>query len=77
MVESDTFTIQVTDHGESIPKEQLPYIFERFYKSSSGNNKNGSGLGLAIAGEIAKRHGARIQVQSDDRATIFTVIFFV
>lgn len=57
MVESDTFTIQVTDHGESIPKEQLPYIFERFYKSSSGNNKNGSGLGLAIAGEIAKRHG--------------------
>ena len=69
------FVIRVTDHGIGIPKEQIPYIFDRFYKANTQENKNGSGLGLAIASEIAKRHQTEIHVQSDSSETTFEIIF--
>jgi len=56
--------ISVRDQGAGISQEDLPYIFERFYKSKSETNKNGTGLGLSIAKQIADRHNIRLSVSS-------------
>jgi signal transduction histidine kinase len=57
-------TIIIEDHGTGIDEKDLPYIFERFYKSSIIENADGTGLGLAIAKQIADRHAIKIEVQS-------------
>ena len=59
-------TISIRDFGIGIPNEDLPYIFDRFYKSRSEQNKTGTGLGLAIAKQIADRHNIKLTAQSDD-----------
>ncbi len=56
--------LSICDHGQGISKDELPYIFERFYKTTSEQNKTGTGLGLAISKQIAERHGIEIQVES-------------
>lgn len=56
--------IIIGDRGMGIPAEDLPYIFDRFYKVKSSENKNGTGLGLAIAKQIAERHDIRLSVSS-------------
>ncbi|MGE4484131.1 MAG: ATP-binding protein [Oscillospiraceae bacterium] len=56
--------VTVSDRGVGISEEDLPHIFDRFYKERSEENKSGSGLGLAIARQIAERHGVRISVRS-------------
>lgn len=57
-------TVSITNVGPGISESELPYIFERFYKSRSETNKNGTGLGLAIAKQIAIRHGVGVSVRS-------------
>jgi len=62
--------IEVGDTGHGIRPEDLPFIFERFYKMSEG----GLGLGLSIAKDIAEAHGGRIEVKSVyGRGSSFTV----
>lgn len=59
--------ISVSDSGPGIPEEDLPHIFERFYRGRSQNGENapfGYGLGLAIAQRIVQSHGGWIEVQS-------------
>jgi len=63
-VQMETNTISIRDEGPGIAQEDLPHIFDRFYKSRSEENRQGSGLGLAIARQIAQRHGMRIAVDS-------------
>lgn len=68
--------LQITDHGIGISKEQLPYIFEKFYTSKLRQNQNGTGLGLMIAKQIALRHDGDISVESrPDEGTTFTFEF--
>lgn len=57
-------TMSVCDEGPGIAPEDLPYIFERFYKQRSEDNKGGTGLGLAIAKQIADRHRAAIEAKN-------------
>lgn len=59
-------TLFVRDQGPGIAAEDLPHIFERFYRQRSEENKSGTGLGLAIAKQIADRHSATIEVKSEN-----------
>ncbi|WP_455714014.1 ATP-binding protein [Anaerosporobacter sp.] len=61
----DTIRISIKDEGVGISKEELPYIFEKFYKSKLRQNANGSGLGLAIAKQIVIKHNGTIDVLSE------------
>ena len=62
-----------------IKTEDLPHIFDRFYRADQSRNKNktsGFGLGLSIAKKIADLHSASIRVESKlDKGSTFTVIF--
>ena len=71
--------MSVVDNGPGIPEEDLPFIFERFYKvdkSHAHSSSKGTGLGLAIAKEIVRMHGAQIEVFSQvGVGTRFVVTF--
>ena len=68
--------VSVEDSGIGIPSEELPKIFDRFYRVDKGRSRSlgGSGLGLSISKWIAEAHGGRIEVQSEfQRGSTFTV----
>lgn len=56
--------VEVEDHGPGIAAEDLPYIFDRYYRSRSDAGKQGTGLGLSITKAIFQQHGFRFGVQS-------------
>lgn len=58
--------LTISDHGPGVAAEDLPHIFDRFYKVRSEQNKSGTGLGLAIAKEIALRHGIAVHMESTE-----------
>lgn len=62
--EPDSFIIIISDYGKGIKDKDIPYIFDRFYKEQSWENKSGSGLGLSIANQVAIRHGIEITCKS-------------
>jgi signal transduction histidine kinase len=67
--------VSVVDTGEGIPPEDLPYIFERFYRVDKSRTRStgGSGLGLTIARRLVEAHGGTIEVESQPgHGSIFT-----
>ncbi len=69
-------TVTVADTGLGIPEEELPHVFERFFRGEKPRlmQISGTGLGLAIAKEIVELHGGRVTVESEvGVGTIFTV----
>ena len=73
--ESETVTVSVTNYGYVIPADELPLIFNKFYRveQSRSSSTGGTGLGLAIVKEIVDMHGGTISVASDLNGTVFTV----
>ncbi|WP_430786606.1 sensor histidine kinase [Virgibacillus flavescens] len=63
----DLVTVEISDNGSGITKEELPYIFDRFYRTDGSRNSStgGSGLGLAITKKIIDEHGGTVWAESD------------
>jgi two-component system, OmpR family, sensor kinase len=70
--------VTVSDDGPGIPAEALPHVFDRFYRvdQARGRTVGGSGLGLAICLEIARAHGGRLWIDSEEgRGSTFLLAF--
>jgi two-component system, OmpR family, sensor histidine kinase BaeS len=60
----DRCLVSVSDNGVGIPADQLPHIFERFWRGVNPTGAAGSGVGLAVVAELIRGHGGQIDVQS-------------
>jgi signal transduction histidine kinase len=68
--------VSIADTGIGIPQDDLPHIFERFYRSDKSRSRStgGAGIGLTIAAAIVRAHGGTIEVKSDNSGTVFNVL---
>lgn len=67
--------VSITNYGKVIPQENLPYVFDKFYRveQSRSVKTGGTGLGLAIAKNVVLMHDGEISAKSDEKGTVFTV----
>ena len=75
-VEIDVGTggVRVRDHGPGVPPQDLPYVFDRFFRGTSSRGRQGSGLGLAIVRQVAEQHGGTVSAaNAEDGGAIFTL----
>ncbi|WP_025641968.1 HAMP domain-containing sensor histidine kinase [Schnuerera ultunensis] len=75
--EKDQVKITVEDNGIGIKEEDLPFLFDRFYRANVSRNKDtgGTGLGLSITKTLVEAHGGSIYVESEfDKGTRFTIL---
>lgn len=67
--------ISVEDHGYGIPEAELPYVWDRFYKSDKSRRSSGTGLGLAIAKHLVELHEGQVSIASEiGKGTTVTVL---
>ena len=73
--EEKSVVIQIKDYGSGIPKEELPYIFEPFYRIDKSRSKEtgGYGLGMSLCKKIMEAHGGTIEINSE--LNIGTTVF--
>lgn len=72
----DKVNITVRDNGPGIDREDLPFIFERFYRSASARREEGTGIGLAVARELVTSQGGEISAESKKgEGSTFVVTF--
>jgi two-component system sensor histidine kinase MprB len=69
-------TVTVRDHGPGVDPADLPYVFDRFYRSSAARTMPGSGLGLAIVKQVADSHGGAVTAAAaPGRGALFVLQF--
>lgn len=64
--DAESVTVSVSDTGIGISSDDLPHVFERFYKADKARPRGGSGLGLAIAKHVVQAHGGSIRAESEE-----------
>ncbi len=57
--------VEVCDSGVGIPADEIPHVFDRFFRASTSNGFLGSGIGLSVVKDIVDRHGGTIEVTSE------------
>lgn len=69
----DSIRVEVANTGPGILDEDLPYLFERFYRGEKSRSREfgGAGIGLAIVKELVQAHGGRVGVESSSNETLF------
>jgi len=73
---ADEIVLRVRDHGPGVAEEDLPHVFDRFYRAADARGLPGSGLGLAMVRQIAEAHHAEVNVaRAPDGGTVVTVVF--
>ena len=75
-IATDTARISIHDSGVGISAEELPMVFEKFFRSKDARvrKENGTGLGLSFTQEVVRLHGGRLEVQSElDKGSTFTI----
>ncbi|MFW5933837.1 MAG: ATP-binding protein [Actinomycetota bacterium] len=73
-VEVTPTRVRVRDHGPGIPEDDLPHVFDRFYRATDARAAPGSGLGLAIVAQVAEAHAGRVEAaNADDGGAMFTL----
>jgi two-component system sensor histidine kinase MprB len=66
--------VEVRDHGSGVDPEDLPYVFDRFFRGRNSRGRQGSGLGLSIVRQVAEQHGGSVSVtNAADGGAIFTL----
>jgi two-component system sensor histidine kinase MprB len=71
---ADQRGVVVRDHGTGVDPDDLPYVFDRFYRGKGSRGRQGSGLGLAIVRQVALQHGGSVGVtNAPDGGAIFTM----
>jgi two-component system, OmpR family, sensor histidine kinase MprB len=66
--------VEVRDHGSGVDPEDLPYVFDRFFRGRNSRGRQGSGLGLAIVRQVAEQHGGSASVMNAvDGGAIFAL----
>jgi two-component system sensor histidine kinase MprB len=66
--------VTVRDHGSGVAEQDLPYLFDRFYRGTNSRGRQGSGLGLAIVRQVTEQHGGRASVaNAPDGGAVFTL----
>ena len=76
ITKGERLEIRIRDNGIGIAPEELPFVFDKFYKSKLRQNAKGSGLGLAIAKQIALKHEGTIDIYSElSKGTEFVFVF--
>ena len=65
-VQDSLVILDISDNGVGIAKNDLPHVFERFYKVDRARSGGGTGMGLAIAKHVIEAHGGNIWVQSEE-----------
>jgi signal transduction histidine kinase len=77
-IEEEQITLEIRDTGEGIPPEQLPHLFDRFYRVDTSRTRDtgGSGLGLAIVKALVEIHHGKVLAESagPNKGSTFTVI---
>ena len=72
--EKGMLNISVTNTGQAIPQEALPYIFNKFYQADESHSTEGNGIGLAVVKKIVELHDGQITAESGNGKTVFTVV---
>jgi two-component system OmpR family sensor kinase len=73
--EDGSVALAISDTGVGISEDQLPLVFERFYRADPSRSEGGTGLGLSIARQIAESHGGQIRAQSTPgKGSTFTLL---
>jgi len=73
-LDGELAVLEVLDNGPGIAPEDLPHVFERFYRGKGAEESSGSGIGLAVAAELVAAHGGGIEARNrEEGGAVFTV----